>query len=491
MLPQYVSQEVKVFCFFFSKKKSFFLTLYAMNLLDRGAAEHARGDLPAAAATFREILAIAPQDAEALSNLAAVLNAAQDAPAAEAACRAALAASPGYWAALANLGDALHRQNRHHEAVQAYIAAVNANPGNASAWTNLGVAMAEQWRIDAALIAHNAALTLAPDDPEVHLNRALALLAAGNYTEGFAEWEWRWRCPAMPPHGMAAAQWRGETAPGHTVLVHDEAGFGDTLQFLRFLPLVAERGVRIALRVQAPLRRLVHRSFPNIIDTLFCDGATVPPHDLQCPMMSLPYALGTRVEDLPGPVPYLSADTQKVGTWHTRLCGAAGTGSLRVGLVWAGAPRLGMAQARAMNARRSLPLARLAPLAAVPGVQLVSLQCGGADEAAASGIPLFDPMPWIEDFDDTAALVTCLDLVIAVDTAVAHVAGALGRPVWVMSRYDACWRWLAGRSDSPWYPTLRLYRQSQPGDWDGVVAEAVRDLYGMVASSTKQERLLF
>jgi ADP-heptose:LPS heptosyltransferase len=150
-----------------------------------------------------------------------------------------------------------------------------------------------------------------------------------------------------------------------------------------------------------------------------------------------------------------------------------------------------MAQARAMNARRSLPLARLAPLAAVPGVQFVSLQWGGADEAAASGIPLFDPMAWIEDFDDTAALVTCLDLVIAVDTAVAHVAGALGRPVWVMSRYDACWRWLAGRSDSPWYPTLRLYRQSQPGDWDGVVAEAVRDLYGMVASSTKQERLLF
>ena len=450
----------------------------AMNrsaLLDRGAAEYRAGALQAAAATFGEVVRAAPNDAEALSNLAGVLNAAQRAEAAEAACRAALAERPGYWAALANLGGALHRQDRLDEAADAYIAAVNANPANVSAWTSLGVVLTEQWRMEGALTAHNAAVKLAPHDPEVRNNRAIALLTAGHYEEGFAEFEWRWRCPKMAPHGMTAPQWRGEATGHQIVLVHDEGGFGDTLQFIRFVPLLAARGIRTVLRVQAPLVRLIHRYLPGAV--IVSEQDALPAHDLHCPMLSLPAMLGTRLRDLPGSAPYLTADVHSVARWHERLQRGPGASGLQVGLVWAGSPRLGMPEARAMNLRRSVRLAQLAPLGGVAGVRFISLQLGGAEEAAqVPGLSLLNPMAEMRDFDDTASLVAALDLVITVDSAVAHLAAALGRPVWVLSRHDACWRWLAGRRDSPWYPSLLLYRQPRPGDWGSVVSKIHEDL---------------
>jgi len=446
-------------------------------LFDRGVAEYQSGALAAAAATFSEILSAAPRDAEALSNLAAVLNAAQCPEAAEAACRAALSAAPEYWAALANLGDALHRQNRLEDAVATYLAAVNANPANAAAWTNLGQALAGQWRMEGALIAHDAALRLAPDDPEVRTNRAMALLAAGRYAEGFAEYEWRWKCRSTPHHGITSPLWLGEEARDKTILLHEEGGFGDTLHFVRFAPLVSQRGRQIVLRVQEPLRRLVHRSFPEI-DAVIPNTGAPPAHHLHCPMMSLPHALGMTMRTIAGSAPYLAACPDAALAWRGRL-DAMAPNRLRVGLVWAGAPRLGMAQARAMNARRSIPPTLLAPLAAVPGILFVSLQAGIGETAPAAGLDLFDPMPQMQDFDDTAALVAALDLVISVDSAVAHLAGGLGRPVWLLSRHDACWRWLAGRTDSPWYPTLRLYRQPLPGDWGSVIATVASDLAGL------------
>ena len=442
-------------------------------LLDCGAQQYHDGALEAAAATFGQIVAEMPDDAEALSNLGGVLNAAQCHQAAEAVCRAALAAQPGYWAALANLATALHRQHRHDQAVPAYLAAVNANPGHVASWTNLGVALTDQWRMDGALAAHNAAQRLAPHDPQVRNNRALALLSAGDYAQGFAEFEWRWRCPGMKPHGMMTPQWLGEPADGRVILLHAEGGFGDTLQFVRYAPLLAERGVNIVLRVQAPLVRLLRRCFPQLAIT--ADDEPLPAHDLHCPMLSLPHVFGTTLETVPAHAPYLTPCEHGVQRWRERLAADRGTAALSVGLVWAGSPRLGMPQARAMNVRRSIGLAGLAPLADVAGVHLVSLQHGPAG-AEPPSLPLFDPMAEMTDFEDTASLVAALDLVITVDSAVAHLAGALGRPVWVLSRYDACWRWLAGGQDSPWYPTLRLYRQPRPGDWDAVLAEVVPDL---------------
>jgi hypothetical protein len=439
-------------------------------LLDHGATLYREGALSGAEAAFRQILADAPDDPEVLSNLGGVLNAAQCHDAAEAACRRALAVSPGYWAALANLATALHRQDRHQEAVPVYIEALNANPANAACWSNLGIAMAEQWQMQRALTAHEAAIKLAPENADLRTNRAIALLAAGDYARGFAEWEWRWRCPNMQPHGFTAPRWMGEPVEGKMLLVHAEGGFGDTLQFVRFVPLLMDRGVRFTLRVQAPLLRLLRRAFPMV--PIIADSEPVPPHDYHCPLLSVPHVLGTTLDTVPARIPYLVARPEATRAWKSRLARFGDPTGKLIGLCWAGSPLLGHAQGRVANLRRSMDLSTLAPLGSVPGVRFVSLQAGGVGEAP-KGLQLFDAMPEMTDFDDTAALVAALDLVITVDTAVAHLAGALGRPVWVLSRFDACWRWLANRSDSPWYRTLRLFRQDKPGAWEKVV-ESVR-----------------
>ncbi len=451
------------------------MTLNRSALLDRGAEEVATGKLAAAERTYRTILADEPQDAEALSNLAAVLNGAECHEAAEAACRASLQAQPGYWAALANLGAALHRQQRYEEAVTAYSAAIEANPANAKAFTNLGVALNEQWRMTESLRAHEAAVALAPNDPEIRNNRALALLIAGDLAQGFAEMEWRWRTPSMKPHGVPGPLWLGEAPRGRTILLHDEAGFGDTLQFVRYAPLVAERGARVVLQVQAPLVSLVRRSMPEVAN-VFARGEALPAYDLQCPLVSLPHAFNTTLQTVPAGVPYLHPDPATAAQWRARLEASRTTPGLLVGLVWAGASRPDMPQAMAMDRRRSMTLAHFAPFASVPNIRFVSLQLGTSPERTPPGMAILDPMASMQSFDDTAALVANLDLVITVDTSVAHLAGALGRPVWVLSRHDACWRWLAGEQSSPWYPQLRFYRQPGPGDWASVILEVTDDL---------------
>ena len=435
--------------------------------LAHGCAAFAAGRLEEAEAVFRGVLAAAPNDAEAMSDLGAVLNATQRHAQAEATCRGALSVRPAFWAAWGNLGTALHRQQRYGEAVAAYAEALRHNPNNVDACTNLGVALAEQGRMQAALAVHAAAVALAPHDPVVRCNRALTLLAAGDLARGFAENEWRWQVPGMLPHGVIGPCWQGEDLAGRTILVHDEGGFGDTLQFVRYVPLLAARGARVVLRVQPPLMRLLAR-LPGVA-ALLARGAEPPDYDLHCPMLSLPHSFATTLQTVPAQTPYLRADANKTAGWRARLTGAG----LRVGVVWAGASRSAMTEAHAMDARRSLPADALALLAGIPGVLLVSLQ---KDQAPPAWPGMLDPMGECADFDDTAAVVAGLDLVIAVDTAVAHLAGALGRPVWLLSRYDACWRWLHGRRDSPWYPGLRLYRQAAPGEWAPVLASLAADL---------------
>jgi tetratricopeptide (TPR) repeat protein len=448
-------------------------------LLDRGAEEIAAGRLPEAEATYRTILAEQPDDAEALSNLGAVFNAARYPAAAEAACRAALKALPGYWAALANLGTALHRQQRYSEAIGAYLDSLHANPGNVKACTNLGAALCDQWRMTESLRVHEAALRLAPDDPEVRNNRALALLTAGDLERGFAELEWRWRSSAMKPHGIPGEPWQGEAPLGATILVHDEGGFGDTLQFARYVPMLAALGARVLLQVQPPLVRLIQRSMPEV--AVFARGESLPMYDLHCPMLSLPHGFRTRLDTVPANLPYLHPDRVAAQYWRERLAEAKGGLALDVGLVWAGSSRPDMPDAFEMNLRRSLTLAQLAPLASVPKVRFVSLQLDAPPEPTPPGMAMLDPMAGMKDFDDTAALVANLDLVIAADTAVAHLAGGLGRPVWLLSRYDACWRWVAGRQDCPWYPALKFFRQPSPGDWASVIASVTKELARHVA----------
>jgi len=441
-----------------------------------GCDAYAAGRLSDAEAEFRDVLIGAPDDAEALSNLGAVLNATQRHAEAEAACRAAILAQPGFWAAWGNLGTALHAQQRHAEAVGAYAEALRRNPGDVGACTNLGVALAEQGWMRDALAVHEVAVALAPEDAEVHCNRALALLAAGDLAGGFAENEWRWKAPGMVPQGVAGPCWQGEEPGGRTILLHDEGGFGDTLQFVRYAPLLAARGAKVVLRVQTPLVRLLAR-MPGLSGVVAREAA-LPHYDLHCPMLSLPHCFATTLQTIPAQVPYLRVDPAKAARWRARIGGDGAT--LLVGLVWAGASRPGMALAHAMDARRSVPPAALAPLAGLPGVRFVSLQTD-RPSAAPPALDMLDAMGECADFDDTAAIVAGLDLVIAADTAVAHLAGALGRPVWLLSRYDGCWRWLQHRRDSPWYPGMRIYRQPVAGNWAPAVRELAWDLRAAAA----------
>jgi hypothetical protein len=261
---------------------------------------------------------------------------------------------------------------------------------------------------------------------------------------------------------------------GKTILLTAEQGLGDVLQFVRYAPLLAAKGARVRLLVQAPLVRLLERVAG--VDRVFTLGEAPEGFDVHCPMMSVPHLVGTRLETIPGKVPYLRAEPEEVRAWGAKLGPLRG---LKVGLAWSGDPRPGDRGANLTDARRSVRLAQLAPLARVPGVQWVSLQKGAPAEQAGhppEGMALIDLMEGARDFADTAALVQNLDLVITVDTSMVHLAGGLGRPVWMLSRFDGCWRWMLEREDSPWYPTLRIFRQAAPLDWTSAIEQLARAL---------------
>jgi hypothetical protein len=271
---------------------------------------------------------------------------------------------------------------------------------------------------------------------------------------------------------------------GRTVLLTHEDGFGDTIQFVRYAGRLADRGARVVLHVPPPMRRLL-RTAAGVATVLGSD-AVIAQYDFFCPMFSLPRAFGTTLESIPAEVPYLRADPALTTSWASRLPPCHGT---RVGLVWAGQARPWAEGFSALDNRRSIGLATLAPLASVAGLQLVSLQSGAPAAEIFENAPslaLVDVMGDVADFADTAAIIANLDIVVSVDTSVAHLAGAMGKPVFLLDRYDSCWRWLAGRDDSPWYPTLRIFRQTRMGDWAPVVARVAAALADMAAAT--QER---
>ncbi len=422
---------------------------------------------------YRRAIGFKPTYPEAHNNLGTALWEQGQLDEAVGCYRKALDLKPDYPDAHFNLGIALSELGRLDEAVACYRRALTLKPDYAEAYDNLGTALKEQGRLDAAVICYRRALALNPDCPEAHSNLGIALLALGDLAAGWQEHEWRWQTPQMieARRDFAQPQWRGEAAAGRTLLIHAEQGFGDTMQFCRYASLVAARGLRVIMEVQEPLARLL-RSLAGV-ELVVARGEATPAFDLHCPMLSLPLALGTTLANIPGVVPYLHADAAKVAAWHTRLKAMVDQGP-RIGLAWAGNPRKHSRGLAAVDGRRSMTPDRLAPLFDLPGMRFFSLQKDGP--AASEEFPLIDLMHEMEDFADTAALIANLDLVISVDTAVAHLGAALGKPVWVLDRFDPCWRWLAGRRDSPWYPTLRLYRQARPGDWDAVVAEVVHDL---------------
>ncbi|GBQ14662.1 peptide transporter [Komagataeibacter rhaeticus] len=344
------------------------------------------------------------------------------------------------------------------------------HPDSAMTHANLAHLLGAWNRNEEALQAHGHALSLRPEDARLRLNHALTLLKTGRMAEGWAEYEWRRRLPGR--QRLPEAQMLPVLAPdadlrGRTILITREGGLGDMLMMLRFVPVLAGMGARVSVQAPDTLHGLIRRmpGIRRVVD----ERQAPPPHDWHCPFLSLPHVLHRTQGHDGQPVPYLRADPALVRQWAPFL--PMGT-DLRVGLVWGGASRPDAPAAFAMDRRRSLPLRRLAPLAGIAGISLVSLQMGTYTEQlrdVPAGMRLYDPMESVRDMDDTAALIAGLDVVVSVDTSVAHLAGAMGCPVLLLDRFDNCWRWRSGRTDSPWYPGLRIIRQIRAGEWENVV----------------------
>jgi Flp pilus assembly protein TadD len=351
--------------------------------------------------------------------------------------------------------------NRFADALSSFERAVALGPNAAACWSNLGMMLKIEGRYDEAIAAHDRAVTLNGANPRFRVNRAVALLKAGLWERAWEDYESRLDLPNAPPVDRARLMPSlrpGDSLQGKTVLVLHEDGFGDTLQFLRYLPLLAERGARVVACVPPSLARVM-RAVPGVAEVV-TETRRLPPHDLVCPMFSLPRIFHTTVETIPL-MPAYVPPPDLLQRWTGRI-----PSGLRVGLVWAGQPRPTLPGFAAVDARRSAGLAAFAPLFDLPGLVFVSLQAGAAARQLRSeGIKLIDPMPEVEDFADTASIIAGLDVVVSVDTSVVHLAGLVGKPVFMLDRYDGCWRWLSGRSDSPWYPGLTIVRQAQPGDW--------------------------
>lgn len=421
-------------------------------------------------------------------------------------CAAAVHASPALPEAHNNLGSSLKDLGRLSEAKAAYRKAVELNPGLAEAHLNLGICLLEDGQeLDArdhfrralelrpenalallglghvhdlrgeraeALACHRKAIALDANLAEAHFNAALQLLATGDFETGWKEYEWRWRLDTQTTHRPSAPHWKGESLAGRTILLYAEQGFGDALQFVRYAPLVARRASRVFLRCHPELVHLF-ASMPGLSAVVASDEA-LPPFDLCAPLMSLPGLFGTTLHTIPADVPYLRASPERVSDWRARV--RRDERELHVGLAWASNPgsRLGRL--------KSVRLQEFAPIAGRQDLVFHSLQKGPASADAANrppGMNLVDHDAELESFADTAALIENLDLVITVDTAVAHLAGALGKPVWTLVSYPPVWRWAHQGETSLWYPTMRLFRQPRPGQWDtviGRVAEALRQL---------------
>ncbi len=431
-----------------------------------GSALRRLGDPEAAEAAYRQALTLRPDDAGAWHGLGlALLDQGRPGDAAEA-LAAALRRRPGDSALLADLGGALADLGRLDEASALLDQALAHDPDRAETHNSRGTVHQRRGDVGAAIGAYRRAVALRPDYAGAQWNLALALLLTGDLAQGFAGYRWRWRLERNPARGFAQPAWDGEPLAGRTVLLHAEQGIGDTVQMLRYVPLVAARGGRVVVEVPPPLARLA-ASLPDC--TVAAAGGALPPFDCHVPLLDLPRCLGTTIDTIPAAVPYLAPEPEDVARWSARIGGGAGPA---VGLVWAGNP------AHANDRNRSLPAEALAPLLAVPGVRWFSLQVGprAGELARRGGAGVTGLGADLNDFAETAAALTALDLVITVDTAVAHLAGALARPAWVLLAHAPDWRWLLGRDDSPWYPTLRLFRQPRPGDWEKAILDLTASL---------------
>lgn len=441
------------------------------------AAAHAAAGRPEAeAAAARSALALDPGRAAALVRLGAAFGNQGEAARSETVARRALRLDPALPGAWANLAGALHRQGRGTEADAPAQRAVALLPDGTDGWNNLALALLRRNHVAAAGTAWTRTATLDPEHAAARWHLSFLLLLRGRLAEGWPAYEWRWKLFPDHPAPRTGRRWAGEDPRGLAILLLREQGLGDAVQFVRFAATLKARGARVLVEGPAALRRLLSAA-PGV-DGWVDAGEEPPPHDRHVPLMSLPGLLGVGTPDaIPAPVPYLRAEPERVALWRERLRLHPGGPGLRVGLVWRGSAAGG----------RSVPAAALAPLGRVPGVRWIALHKAEetAGDALPDGLAAESPGP---DFDagpdaflDSAAVAVLLDLVVSVDTAAAHVAGALGVPVWLMLGAPPDWRWFLDRGDTPWYPGHRLFRQPAPGGWDAVVARVADALAGEAA----------
>jgi tetratricopeptide (TPR) repeat protein len=469
---------------------------------DAGNASYLRGDFEEAAALYRQVLQHAPQHLESYNNLGAALADLGQFDAAMASYLRALQIHPDYYDAHFNLGNALKalehptaaaasyrraaelqplRPESHYclaiclarlgalgESEASYRSALALRADYPEAWTALGLLLFEQGRFDESLACHAEALRLRPDFAEGHRNRSLVRLLLGDLPGGWADYEWRWQCADFVPLRLPQPRWQGENLPEQILMLHGEQGIGDVLQFVRYAPRVKERVGRVILATRGELIPLL-RSCPGLDQLVDRDGE-LPAVDVHCPLMSLPLIFATAVKTIPAPIPYVYATPKQIEFWRARLGDFSG---LRVGIAWQGSA------GNKYYREHGISLSALAALTSVPNVQWINLQKGLSRELASEV-----PLPLVNlDLDasggaflDTAAVVSLLDLIISFDTSIAHLAGAMGRPVWIVLPRVPDWRWLLDRQDSPWYPTARLFRQTETGNWEPPLHQIVEAL---------------
>lgn len=443
---------------------------YAEAHYNLGVALRSAEQVDEAIEAYRNALRCKPDFANAFNNLGNVLREKGKIEEAIAALRQAVRFNPGLAEAHSNLGNALQDVGRFDEAVTELKEAMRLSP-NAVKFYNLAVVLREKGSLDESAAAAGEALRMNPDYAEAHDVLSSLLLLKGDLVRGWQEYEWRWKIADFLPSRRRFTQprWNGEGLNDRRILLHTDGGLGDTMQFVRYAPMVVERGGKVILDCQPEL----HSLFNGLegISQLTPANQPTPAFDVHCPLMSLPRVFGTTIESIPAGVPYLKAEQSSIETWRAQL--GAGDGELRVGINWGGNLRF------KREFTRSCGLDQLAPLRQIAGAKfygLHKLQVGEAAKSVPPELRLTDLGPELKTFGDTAAAMSLMDLIITTDTSVAHLAGALGRPVWVMLQFVPDWRWMMDREDSPWYPTMRLFRQKKWGDWNGVIEKVAEAL---------------
>ena len=451
---------------------------YAEALSNRGNALQDLKRPEEALASYDKALAIRPDYAEALSNRGYALQDLKRPEEALASYDKALAIRPDYAEALSNRGYALQDLKRPEEALASYDKALAIRPDYAEALSNRGGALQDLKRPEEALASYDKALAIRPDYADALFNRSLSALLMGDFSAGWRGYEYRWDRKNAGARKLLAPypNWKGEDIREKRIIVYEEQGLGDIIQFSRFLTQLVALNAEVTFLLRSTMHRLLSVSAPSV--RLVAAPPKNEDFDFQCALMSLPGAFGTSCENLPSSVPYLFAEEGVVARWRERL----GDHGVKIGICWQGNPDV------KADIGRSFPLRCFQPLAAIPGVRLISLQkAHGLDQLGnlPSGMEVetlgeeFDRGP--DAFIDTAAVMSCLDLIITSDTSVAHLAGALGRPVWVALKHVPDWRWMLDRSDSPWYLTMKLYRQTIRDDWDSVFDQVATDVANLKA----------